>query len=861
MPSSGEHTTCSQIPFRHPLEIHQCPEEDPVGVVVFAINGTYTFFVTMVPSRLISSSYRTDNAAAFLFGFELKEVTESRSPSLPQSSIDEDALKISEEERAQMNPFRARYENEYERPLHISMLKNEICQAVFDYWEASGLGPTTTHIFDEKVKRLMAFVRNNWRRPHPIRLNVQGKVNIRIHDLVWELMRDKVNARIREILNSPTDVSCQDANFFKTLNTAISDVRHKLSIPELTKLEKIKKERSTAGHPPEKQKKLYEKEGDVRCKRSMSALWLELGMVQLTFAAARNQKGQWVVEVYDQAAKLMGVTSSSFRQHWPQEVEDLESKYLQYVESLADLTNPTGTPTQTGIIDRSDLQVRIDDNGYPIMPAPPKQGVYQEAREVQKLFRTYLNKHYELASGFQYSSAPHALFDTERSVFIDEEYIPNTLVLKDVARMTRDEVLLVIDHIRGRQAVEVSTAFRFNVFKDRAGTMHPARYDRSHKVSKAAAVAAKQKTRRKKQKTGKGKGKKKALPVVAEADDDDEQSWNMNVVDNIELNPGTGASIDGTMMASGSGIVPIDHQANSSRPKPRPRGIASTRETSSEENVIEGVLEIDEATYQNLRSVVGCPVLSPINGPNEGPPRYVVASAMWANYRLAQHSTFTVADAGHIEEPNKATAPYTSEGGSTHIPGKLNKTYLNTAPYILQAGAAPLESTAINGPDGPAAICDSAAPNSQIEGAMAAPLESNGTSAPFQSAVTNMSTAPIGTERIIDAAAYGQTTTEPQGQVCDLVLQPHLINVNTTPLANHRNHTIDPNSRQGGPAIASTPNKRAEKRGAENDGTVEETSKKSRKKDADQLAADEAEKLRPAAGGRRRTQNRSRRYP
>ncbi|KAF9470933.1 hypothetical protein BDN70DRAFT_901731 [Pholiota conissans] len=574
-------------------------------------------------------------------------MSESNEPPVGNASID--YMKVTTEERHLIMPFRHEYEHEYNRAARIGFLKDKICAAVFNLWKSRGIYAATEQLFDQKVEVINNYVRNNWRRPRKINTNTKGAVTVRIHDLIWERMPAKVERRIQELANSDTAIATNDDRFLQYFNTAIQDVRKTLSPGEVAQLKSIKEERQKIGNPPEKQNKIYQRDGPIRARRAASQLWMEMGMVQFALGAVRIN-GQWELEIYDQAAQHMEVNRRiSFRQMWPKVVDDLEQKYLQYLRYLYDLGHPTEPRTEPNIKDRPDLKVDHDTvSGLPIMPGPPPPDVYQLTKDLGTIIRLYLNSHYRLASGHLYQTAPYTAIIERTAEFIDPEYLPPGFEFKDPNYMNREQMLAFILHVRSRQGgSDYESAFRFKAyFKEKNGFM-PALYNTSNADAVATKIAEKQQAR---QKGKKKKGKKGPRRRTENNNDGGTEiavgasgTMETDMTPDPEMNLWHGFGNQEHFAPEVQGFPEIP-EGNKNvappslppRPKPKPR----TPPKAQKENQAPEYVEIDETTYQRMRQVQEGLILTSINGPADGLPRYQVTRNLWELY-ISQDSTTT----------------------------------------------------------------------------------------------------------------------------------------------------------------------------------------------------------------------------
>jgi hypothetical protein len=249
----------------------------------------------------------------------------------------------------------------------------------------------------------------------------------------------------------------------------------------------------------------------------------------------------------------------------------------------------------------------------------------------------------ELCSGNTKNHIPFGKLCENIDEFIDDRYFPSNFAWKDPRNMTKDAIIQLCDHIRQRQDQNgPEGVFRFKAYFD-GKNMVEAVYGTRSDEERAAARSRKQQKARKenraKGKTGKkkkpkGKGKEtQPLPSPVAS-----QVRSLPAVSN---DPPIHAVTDG---------------------ETRPCGVGNSRTSQCDDSVIDPVLLgdqvarnhepavqdenpddptghfIDDAQMQILiQNGYSCPI--PVNGPNDGLPRYFVPAAAIQMLRKINNGT------------------------------------------------------------------------------------------------------------------------------------------------------------------------------------------------------------------------------
>jgi hypothetical protein len=237
--------------------------------------------------------------------------------------------------------------------------------------------------------------------------------------------------------------------------------------------------------------------------------------------------------------------------------------------------------------------------------------------------------------------------------------------------MRQDELLDFLTHVRERQAKHsAKEAFKFKAYADRQGTLHKAKYDRSHATEKRKTATKSQKARRADKKAKKKQEKyteKKQLAELSagESDNDALDLAGMRLVDNAidhtpELTPPDCPHT--TIVALKRLSPPHRNFANAlatpphtppatKRPHPRPvykKSLLASESPTPQSGPVPAktvpttmmptqpefaLVLIDEETYKIVQTQHKGLSLDPIKDPNTGKPMYEILPAMYDEYQ------------------------------------------------------------------------------------------------------------------------------------------------------------------------------------------------------------------------------------
>ncbi|KAF9559422.1 hypothetical protein CPC08DRAFT_763300 [Agrocybe pediades] len=360
------------------------------------------------------------------------------------------------------------------------IIVGELCPELFNFWvitrqlSIDSLGKT------QRVKDLLAYVRNTWRLQKSTR-DRQPSFLVRKSDVVWDQMNKEVFAEIADLMGLE-EADTRTEGWFDYRTKAIKNVIDGLDEHQLGKINEEVLRRRKQGNPEHIQRKMASKYILKRLDDSSRKNFLEMGALSLTFVLTKNEKGVFNIQCHDIIPQLLGIKADSFEDQNDSLVEQFQRSIFRYVEDLVAKKegkapkfgyNPSESYVQYIEIDRV--------TGFPrILPS------IRECKEPKKVyeqvFRKYLCSQYEVATGSS-RPVPYSSIVQNIKKFIDKQHLPKHWALKDPRNITMNDIKQFFDHIWQRQQLyPLNDVFRFKsvMSKRRNGEIMKAPYpDRS----------------------------------------------------------------------------------------------------------------------------------------------------------------------------------------------------------------------------------------------------------------------------------------------------------------------------------------------------------------------------------------------
>jgi hypothetical protein len=186
----------------------------------------------------------------------------------------------------------------------------------------------------------------------------------------------------------------------------------------------------------------------------------------------------------------MGLDGLSFTNLHKAEISQIRRQFGEYIKGLSRQKGIIDTSLATMAAGEPDVPIiSITANGFPLLPAVDLGSKTKEC--LASLMRQYLGKHYsmldnmmigimltltELASGGHSDHVPFGRIKSDRSAFINDEYLPCNICITDPHNMKKQEIQDFLDHVQKRQVkYGAEMAFRFRAYQRRQA-LHPAIY-------------------------------------------------------------------------------------------------------------------------------------------------------------------------------------------------------------------------------------------------------------------------------------------------------------------------------------------------------------------------------------------------
>ncbi|KAJ3551496.1 hypothetical protein NP233_g13069 [Leucocoprinus birnbaumii] len=387
------------------------------------------------------------------------------------------------EEREIIGKWKTEYKAAPSKEVRAHLFKDKILPAIFNFWTKDGSEPIIGEHMDVRVKTLARWIANNWRPDTKESRGVTIRTHITYIDIVC---RDRMDAVLAE-MTQLCDGECPEPGSVErfTLRTKAAKLAYDhMSAEEKATIDKAVAEARQFGGDLSLWHRTAAKKGDKRVQQWSKKSWLEMGMFTLTFWGYFTEDGRYAVDVYEDMAKNMGVTTSSFLVQYDDQITLMLRRLGEYIKSLQNLKNRSGIVPGISALDTwspADV-LKYSAEGFPILPEDglPPLG----KRKLVTLMREFLNAHYVLASGRKRKQVPFLTLEENASLFIEEEYLPASFAMKDPHNLRKEAIEAFFDLVRKRQMEKgESDSFRFHAYEVEKGELVPAEYPGTEQTS------------------------------------------------------------------------------------------------------------------------------------------------------------------------------------------------------------------------------------------------------------------------------------------------------------------------------------------------------------------------------------------
>lgn len=355
-----------------------------------------------------------------------------------------------------------------------------------------------------------------------------------------------------------------------------------------------------------------------------------------------------------------GCNERRFVDMFPELMRNVQLNLIEYAKLLKREAAGSNLAQPPLPVAKHKLDIPTED-GFPVMPGPGDiDGLKKD--DLEELLRRYLNAHYsksskfisrprelnttELASGNDKLHVPFGALSAHPRTFVDAKYCPRNFSFKDPRNMTKGSIVELCNHIRGRQEENgVRDAFRFRKYYNGKEVITTA-YGIDKGQETAAARAMKQKhTRDIAGKKKKGKSKKGKADEMGTNTLVANLPTHSDVQQTPHVHTAGPAPPDGDPLTHPNHSDTVTHQTNIVLDQSTidPALLANTEVSRSSipaadnPRLDNSTLSVNDSQMQILIKSGCYSSLLPINGPNEGPPRYCVPAA--AQQILDKHKT------------------------------------------------------------------------------------------------------------------------------------------------------------------------------------------------------------------------------
>ncbi|KAH9481975.1 hypothetical protein JR316_0006505 [Psilocybe cubensis] len=366
-------------------------------------------------------------------------------------------------ERKEIDPFKEEYFAATSN-LERKQVVCKILPKLFNIWVTTGSRrlSATQEFAQKEAKRLLGWIRNNWRAPQPTGAELKGEKHKRT-TVLWRTRPDDVYKEIASILglehaDSTTPLA------FETRSRAMGNIISRMTPQEKRALDREAETLNTVEYTDEQKLKRGNKYAFKRLDEAATVHWAEMGLMNITFVARLNESGQLSVRVHDQVASTLGVVSTLFEDQKPDEVTQMKRMVATYVRGLLNardrIRNGTRNEntTEISILDQ-------DPDGFPLLPSNFDASKYNK-EQLEELYRMYMGQNYFLATNGRSKHAPFNALHEYQSTFISPEYLPPKVRLNAPRSVSLDDLRRIMDHIYARQEIfPPSQVFRFRKVK------------------------------------------------------------------------------------------------------------------------------------------------------------------------------------------------------------------------------------------------------------------------------------------------------------------------------------------------------------------------------------------------------------
>ncbi|KAH9478280.1 hypothetical protein JR316_0008733 [Psilocybe cubensis] len=338
-----------------------------------------------------------------------------------------------------------------------------ILPVLFNYWVETGSRAVsqTEDFTQQEAKKLLKWIRNNWRSAKPTEAELTGHPKKRT-TILWRTRKEDVYKEIAAILGVDS-VTAGTPGIFENRMKAMGNILARMSDAELKQLDLDGKALETVEYTDEQKRANADKHAFRKLDEASKRDWAEMGLMNITFVTRLTESGQLAVRVHDQIANILGVSSTSFEDQKSAEVKQMKRFIGVYVRGLLNARDRAKDGGGDG--DGSISMLDQDEHGFPKLPRDFEPDKLNK-RQLETLMGLYFSQHYSLATNGRSKHPPYDYIEKKQSAFISPNYLPRGLKLAPPRNMNMEDIRLLLTHLRQRQETfPLSQVFRFHKVK------------------------------------------------------------------------------------------------------------------------------------------------------------------------------------------------------------------------------------------------------------------------------------------------------------------------------------------------------------------------------------------------------------
>ncbi|KAF9030049.1 hypothetical protein BJ165DRAFT_1535812 [Panaeolus papilionaceus] len=376
-------------------------------------------------------------------------------------------------------------------------IENHVNPRLQAYWREKGLidcivePDGIVEKWDELIKN---YVHKNWRSVIATALLKAPSLRITRSNYIYNTQRKAAITEIRGMLEEDEDLTT--GLISKHCHQAVRNILQNMNDEELQDLEDKIEEAKIVGYTPEVKERIYMKRCNQRMQQAAHLQYVEMGTLSIQVSVFMDQEGQSHIQFHKYARELLGMNTKSFKDTFPNELNNLANVFEKYVQKLLSIKicisvtpkNQSQQDTAEGCSDAAaatsnfaasastaeseterlaryrlvasqlrdgamDGTVKITEEGFPILPSPWPSNLNKRLQN--KYYAKFMKAHYDLARGGHGDQTPvpwKALNDHPYK-FFHEAYVTPSVIgkLKDAQNTSQGTINTFFEHVTACQ--------------------------------------------------------------------------------------------------------------------------------------------------------------------------------------------------------------------------------------------------------------------------------------------------------------------------------------------------------------------------------------------------------------------------